>query len=273
MTLLEALILGIIQGISEFLPISSSGHLVLGEYFLGLDVSELKSFDVVVHVGTLLAILVYFWKDIWGLIRAVFVKDEKYRPLLGWIIVGTIPAVFVGLYGEEFIDSIFRDVYMVALAMTVMAVVFLIGEWVHRKRGPSKMNWWKALLIGVAQAVAIIPGVSRSGSTIVVGLFAGIKREEAARFSFLLGAPAIFGAGLLTSLKTGGELGVSIGPLVVGFLSAFIFGLFAVWGLMKFLKKHSLVVFAVYLLIVAALVWWQAGIVCCEPPVELTLSI
>lgn len=260
MSLIEALILGIVQGISEFLPISSSGHLVLGEYFLGLDVGELKSFDVVVHVGTLLAIVVYFWKDVWGLLKALFVKDDKYRPMLGWIIVGTIPAVFVGLYGEDFIDSIFRNVFMVALVMAIVAVVFLIGEYVHRKRKPGKMNWWKALLIGVAQSIALIPGVSRSGSTIVAGLFAGIKREEAARFSFLLGAPAIFGAGLLTALKSGGEVSVDLGALGVGFVSSFVFGLISVWGLMKFLKKHSLVVFAVYLLILAGLVYWQAGI-------------
>ena len=248
MEMFEALVLGAVQGITEFLPVSSSGHLVLGEHFLGLEVEGLKSFDVVVHMGTLLAILVYFWRDIWGLLKALFVKDEVYRPMIGWIIIGTLPAVAVGLLAEEWIDGIFRNVNAVAIVMMIVSAVFVLGEYVHKKEKKRRLNWWKALVIGCAQAVALIPGVSRSGSTIVAGLFNGIEREQAARFSFLLGAPAIFGAGLLTAIKSwDGGLGVSVEALSVGFVSSFLLGLLSVWGLMKFLKKHTLVVFAVYL--------------------------
>lgn len=255
MDLFQAFILGMLQGVSEFLPISSSGHLVLGEHFLGLEVADLKMFDVAVHVATLLAIVVYFWKDILGLFKA-FGKlccgnRDKDVQLLNYIIIGTLPVVGAGLFLEDWIDSIFRNVESVAFAMIVVAMVFVIGEWFLKKNGESKMNVWKALFIGFAQMLALVPGVSRSGSTIVAGLFSGMKREQAARFSFLLGTPAIFGAGLLKSLDffSGASIGVELSALAVGFVSAFLFGLISVWGLMKFLKKHTLLVFAVYLLV------------------------
>lgn len=258
----EALILGVLQGITEFLPISSSGHLVLGEHFLGLDMEGLKSFDVLVHVGTLLAIIVYFWKDFIGLLKAFFMFfvgkiDKEYGKLVGFIVIGTIPAVFLGLFGGDFIDSVFRDVKMVGLMMLLVGVVFILGEYVNKKVKKSDLNWWKVIIIGCAQALALIPGVSRSGSTIVAGLFNGVEREKAARFSFLLGMPVIAGAGLLTLLsipQTGGwGSNVEVMPsevMIIGLLSSFIAGLVSVALLMKFLKKHTLLVFAVYLILV-----------------------
>ncbi|MBT4917076.1 undecaprenyl-diphosphatase UppP [Candidatus Peregrinibacteria bacterium] len=257
----EALILGVLQGITEFLPISSSGHLVLGEHFLGLEMESLKTFDVLVHVGTLLAIIVYFWKDFIGLLKAFFGLflgkfDGEYVKLIGFIVIGTIPAVFLGLFGGDAIDSVFRDVKMVGLMMLLVGVVFILGEYVNKRVKKSELTWWKAIIIGLAQALALIPGVSRSGSTIVMGLFNGIEREKAARFSFLLGMPAIAGAGLLTTLdlfKGGGgisgDASISWIVLLVGFVSAFLAGLLSVSFLMKFLKKHTLLVFAVYLII------------------------
>ncbi len=253
MSILDALILGILQGISEFLPISSSGHLVLGEHWLGLDVEGLKSFDVLVHVATLLAILVYFWRDVWGMIRAIFIKGDPYRKLIGYIVLGTIPAVLIGLFGGDMIDYYYRNVAAVSAWMIVVAIVFFLGEYAYKRVGKGKINLRKAMIIGAAQAFALIPGVSRSGSTIVAGLFQGIKREEAARFSFLLGIPAIAGAGLLTILGDSGAFSTPPEVLLVGFVASFLAGIASIAFLMKFLKKHSLAVFAVYLLAIGSI--------------------
>lgn len=256
MNFLDALILGVLQGITEFLPISSSGHLILGENLLDLEVASLKVFDVVVHLGSLLAILIYFWRDIWMMIKSLgkFLTgkwSDPYARLIGFILIGTVPAVIVGFTLEDAIDGMFRNILAVAIWMIIVGVVFLIGEWFHKRGKTGEMKWWKALIIGCVQALALIPGVSRSGSTIVAGLFQGINRVEAARFSFLLGTPAIAGAGLLTAIKipANGGINIDLLPLVVGFFSSFLFGLLSVHFLMKFLKKHSLKVFAVYLIL------------------------
>jgi len=266
MTYLEAIILGIVQGITEFLPISSSGHLVISEELLGLQVEMYKSFDVAVHVGTLLAIIFYFWKDIVMLFKGLFsffqstakVSEDvkEFRPWILYIIIGTIPAVIVGLLFEDRIDGFFRDATRVAVTMIVIGIIFFLAEYVFGKVKSGKITWGKAIVIGLAQAVALIPGVSRSGSTIAAGLFQGVKRETAARFSFLLGAPAIFGAGMLTSIKHfgGGEaLNLDPGVILTGLLTSFVVGYFAVKWLMKYLKKHGLYVFGTYL-VVAGLV-------------------
>ena len=286
MELLDSLILGILQGITEFLPISSSGHLVLGEHYLELNVATLKSFDVVVHLGTLLAIFVYFWKDLFGMLKVVgrfFIGrvdlGDPYTRLILYVLIGTIPAGLLGIFGEDYIDGIFRDYKMVGICMFAMGFVFLFAEFVYKRRHKNSglkekliekvdgvrdfvqpggfepkeirgMTWRKAIVIGFAQAFALIPGISRSGSTIAAGLFQGIDRSKAARFSFLLGMPAMFGAGLLTALKIpeNGGLGVDIAPLTLGFFTSFVFGLLSVSFLMKFLKNHSLIVFSIYLI-------------------------
>lgn len=260
MTIFESLILGILQGITEFLPISSSGHLVIGESLLGLQVETLKSFDVVVHLGTFSAIIIYFWNDIIGLFKGLFSyvglakkssHNQEYRNLIGYILIGTVPAVFVGLFLGDSIDFLFRSTFYVGLWMIVVAEIFLLAEWASKKfKKEENLNWKKAIVIGLAQSVALIPGVSRSGSTIAAGLFQGISRERAARFSFLLALPAIFGAGLLTALKvykSGSGLYVEFLPLVIGFIASAVAGFASVYFLMKFLKKHSLNVFAYYL--------------------------
>jgi len=288
MSYLDAIILGIVQGVTEFLPISSSGHLVLGEHFLGLNVADLKSFDVAVHMATLLAIIIYFWKDFKGLVVGFLYvitgqvkKAGPYANLILYIVVGTVPAVIVGLFFEDVLDEYFRNIRSVAFFMLGAGVIFIIGEKVYRivYRGKSTgeklklkgdlikelirpgssekgevrgMKWYKAVIIGVFQAAALIPGVSRSGSTIVAGLFQGVDRSSAARFSFLLGIPAILGAGILTGMKIpeSGGLGVDIGVLMVGFVFAFLAGLVSVSFLMRFLKSNSLFVFAFYLIVV-----------------------
>jgi len=253
MEIFDAAILGVVQGVTEFLPISSSGHLVLGESLLGLEVDSLKSFDVAVHIGTLVAILGYFWKDFWRMLTFWMKGRDVERRLIMYIVIGTVPAVLAGVFLEDWIDSVFRGVAMVGWMMIAVGILFLLGEKVGGLLRKSKLNWWKALIIGLAQAVALIPGVSRSGSTIVAGLFQGIEREKAARFSFLLGAPAMLGAGIWTSMK-GGLVDAEVAPMLVGFVMSALVGFVAVWGLMQFLKKHSLAVFAVYLILIGGVV-------------------
>jgi len=259
MTFLDALILGIVQGITEFLPISSSGHLVLGEALLGLDVEALKSFDVAVHIGTLAAIIIYFWKDFVGLIMGFLSlirivkkkkKYEEYQRLVGYIVLGTIPAVIIGLFFGDLIDYLFRSPLYVGLFMIIVAEVFIIAEGVLKKfKNETEIKMGHALIIGVAQAAALIPGVSRSGSTIAAGIFQGVPREKAARFSFLLAMPAIFGAGLLTLVKEikADHFTVDAMPMIVGFIASVGSGFVAVYFLMNFLKNHTLKVFSIYL--------------------------
>lgn len=248
MTFLDALLLGLIQGIAEFLPISSSGHLVLLETVLGLNIEELKGFDVVLHAGTLLAMFVYFWNDILGLIT----KKSK-RPLLGYLILATIPAVIVGLTMEDWLDDVFRDPNAVLGMLLVLALFFVVAEKFPPQKNRTTFTLKNTFLMGLAQACALIPGISRSGSVIGMGLLFGLKREEAARFAFLLGIPAIGGATLLTGLKVAsGEAPLPELPLVaVGFVTSLVIGYFSVSFLMRFLKNHSLNVFALYLAIVA----------------------
>jgi undecaprenyl-diphosphatase len=265
MSILEALILGIVQGITEFLPVSSSGHLVLGETFLGLEVEALKSFDVVVHLGTLTAIVIYFLKDVVGLFRGLFSfiglyktdsRAKEYQKLIGYIILASIPAVLAGLFLEDTIDFLFRNALYVGLWMIIIGEIFILSEGVLKKYTKNReIGWFQALIIGLAQAVALIPGVSRSGFTIAAGLFQGVTREKAARFSFLMAMPVIFGAGLLTTVKElkGDEFSVEFMPLVVGFIASAVAGFVAVYFLMKFLKKHTLKVFAYYLFAVGGI--------------------
>lgn len=255
MNVFDSVILGIVQGVTEFLPISSSGHLILAEDILGLDISSLKSFDVALHMGTLVAILAYFWKDLWKMLKAFLslfvgkVHDRESVRMIGYILIGTIPAVIVGLLWGDKIDEVFRSTSLVAIMMIGGGFVFLLAEYVNKKVAVSRVGWRKALIIGLMQAVALIPGNSRSGMTISGGLLQGIKREEAARFSFLLGVPAIFGAGLLTYfdvVSVGDYFPFEVLPFIVGFGVSAIVGYFVIWGLMKFLKNHTLNVFAWY---------------------------
>jgi undecaprenyl-diphosphatase len=266
MNYLESIILGVIQGITEFLPISSSGHLVLGQEILGLNVETLRTFDVFVHLGTLMAILLYFYKDIILLLKGFLqiIKGKFKGPnqkTVFLVIIATIPAVIFGLTIDDVLDQWFRNPTSVATFMFLIAIFFWVAEDFSRKfkekRSLEKLNKKDALLMGLAQAFAIIPGVSRSGSTIATGLFLGQKREEAARFSFLMGVPAIAGAGILTSLKSSGEeIGIELSIILIGFFAAFISGLISIYILMKILKSNSLKGFSVYLMILAIIAWF-----------------
>ncbi len=241
MSLLQSALLGILQGITEFLPISSSGHLVVAETFLGLHVDGLKDFDVMLHMGTLFAILIYFRREVF---------DTKRWPLL---VAASVPAALVGIFLEAPIDTFFRNSNSVAIAMILVGLLFFITP----KTSTKSMTWGKGIAIGFTQALAIIPGVSRSGSTIWMGTQLGLKREEAARFSFLLGSIAIAGAGLLKGkdvLFDASVLHLSPSVLAVGFLAAFLSSLLAVTWLMKFLQNHSLKVFGAYRIVLGIVI-------------------
>jgi undecaprenyl-diphosphatase len=259
MTLFEAIILGIIQGITEFFPISSSGHLVLGQTFMNITTDNFFQFSVFVHIATLLAVLIYFRQIIIDTIKGVLRKDRQSLILTGCLIIATIPAVIVALTLSDAIDSFFSTPTPVFIAMICTGLVFIVGELIAKKI-PKKEhpNYITALFIGIIQSIAIIPGVSRSGSTLIAGMLTGLTREKAAEFSFLMAIPAIAGAGLFATLD-GLEENVKIewGPYIAGFIASFLAGYAAIYLLMKLYKKYSLVWFAVYLLVIPiiGLIW------------------
>lgn len=254
MNILDAVILGILQGITEFLPISSSGHLIIAEQWLGLPVEHLEGFDVAVHFGTLLAIIIYFRKDWLELAQSFFTyifrsknyKKGELHPL--YFIVGTIPAIIVGLLFSDLIQGNLRSGNAVAIGLIVVALYFVFAEYVKKHRPEKEIGLKEAIIIGIAQAFALIPGVSRSGATISTGLVLGIPREKAARFSFLLGGIAILAGTTLSIIKvTKGDFSLPASDiLIIGILTSFVAGVASITFLMKFLKHHTLIGFAVY---------------------------
>ena len=263
MSILQAFILGLVQGLTEFLPVSSSGHLVLVPWWLNWDSPGL-AFDALLHWGTLLAVVIYFWRDWWEMLMAL-VRKEQGKPtegkdhLLLAILVGTIPAALLGFLLEDFFESLFGQPATVAVFMIITGFLLIFAEWwtkSHKQGRPmEKLGYLDAIFVGIGQALAIAPGISRSGSTISAGLVRGLDRPTAARFSFLLGTPIIFGAGLL-KMKDLVEMGTgSMGmtPLVVGFLTAFISGFLAIRYLLRYLQNHTLNIFAYYVWAVAIL--------------------
>jgi len=247
MSLLQSIILGLLQGITEFLPISSSGHLVLIEKLFGLNVEELKDYDVALHIGSLLAILIYFRKTIWQILTS----DRKY---ILYLIIGTIPAIIAGITLEDKIDAMFRNTLSIGITLILVGIYFLIAEHFKQKSKSYKLqpiSYKLSALIGLAQMFALIPGVSRSGSTISTGILLGLDRKQAAEFSFLLGSIAISGAGLLTGLKLEGNF--DLHTTIPGFAVSFIASYFAIRFLMKFFEKNTLRPFAYYRFVIGAL--------------------
>ncbi|PKO13569.1 MAG: undecaprenyl-diphosphatase UppP [Chloroflexi bacterium HGW-Chloroflexi-10] len=265
MTIWQAIILGIIQGLTEFLPVSSSGHLVIAPYLFGWQIpeSQIFPFDVLVQWGTLLAVIIYFRKDLWGIVRDFLVGIFQKKPFgstnarMGWyLVIATIPAVVIGFLFKDAIEQVFHSVLATALFLLVTAGLLIISEKIQKtSKDLSKMNWVDALVIGFCQVLSILPGVSRSGSTIAGGLFRNIHRTEAARFSFLMSIPVMLGAGLL-SLDDLFEIPnlLSFAPsMVVGFISAAIVGFLSIHWLLKFLNKNKLIYFAYYCIILSVL--------------------
>ena len=195
MTILEAVILGIIQGLTEFLPISSSGHLVLGQELLGISIPG-NSFEVVVHLGTLCSVLIVFWPDIWELITSIrSTTSQKY--ILG-IVIATIPAVLIGLLFKDIISEAFDNIRVVSITLLITGLILFTTKYINIK--DINISLGRGLLIGIAQAAAIIPGISRSGVTISAGMHLGVSPDKAAKFSFLLAIPAIAGAGIINRI-------------------------------------------------------------------------
>ena len=266
--IIQAIVLGFVQGATEFVPVSSSGHLVIVPWLLGWPSPSLL-FDTVLHWGTLLSIVLVFWRDLWTNFVATLlsmVRRSLADPMarLGWfIVVGSIPAVFAGFLLKDPIEALFSDPLAAAGFLLVTAVLLAGSEQLARRRIPTDtlttMRWPQSIVIGLAQAIALAPGISRSGSTMAAGLGMGLRREDAARFSFLLGTPAFLGAGLLQlndALAAGSSAVVAQAPaLVTGFLVSALVGFVAIRGLLAYLRRHSLNVFAVYCVIASLVVF------------------
>ena len=254
MSLMQIVLLGILQGATEFLPVSSSGHLVIVPYLLGWNASSL-AVDTVLHLGTLVAILIYFRRDLlalgeawWQSLRTRSWETPEAR--LAWLIIlGSVPAALIGFLLEDWFESLFARPRAAALFLLGTAALLLLSEYLARRsRHLDSMSWRDALFIGVAQSLAIAPGLSRSGSTIAAALLLGFRRDDAARFSFLLAVPIILGSGLFQLLKfaAGSGVEVSWGKLFVAFLAAGVTGYAAISALLILVKRQSLWPFALY---------------------------
>ncbi|QWR76387.1 undecaprenyl-diphosphate phosphatase [Candidatus Magnetomonas plexicatena] len=259
MEIVQAIVLGIVQGISEFFPISSTAHLILVPWFFGwTGAVDSLEFDIALHVGTLLALVVFFFKD-W---LEMFFKKHKRR-LLFLIIVATVPGAVAGKLLDKFAETSLRSPLIIAISLIVVAIAMFISERVGIKvQTVEKLSFLDALLIGVAQAVAIIPGVSRSGATITMGMFLGMKRHEAARFSFLMCTPIVAGAACLHGyhILKAGHAGFNLSMFAFGVLASFISGVLTIKFLLSLFKRFSLNGFVYYriilaVVIIAAMVW------------------
>ena len=263
MTPLEAALLGVLQGMTEFLPISSSAHLLLARALFGwtVDARFGLAFDVAVHVGTLAAVAIYFRKDVAALLRAAgdpraWAATEGAGGLLRAIAIGTIPVAVVGLVAADLISGSLRNVEVASVALAAGALVMLAAERIRRgERDGRGLGAWEALLLGAAQATALVPGVSRSGAVLSVAMLLGLRRERAARFAFLLGIPAILAAGVreALALASAGVPAGGAGAMVIGIASSTIVGYLALKYFLRYVALHSLDPFAAYRLALAGL--------------------
>ena len=250
MTLLEAIILGIIQGLTEFLPISSSGHLVLGQYLLDVKLKG-NSFEIVTHLGTLISVLCIFWKEILSLILDI--TDKNNRKYIFYLILGTIPAVIIGFGAKSYISELFESVQLVSIALMVTGLILFFSKKVKNNSLPIDAK--KALLIGITQAIAIIPGISRSGITICTALALGMSGKNAAKFSFLLAIPAISGAGLLLALDPQSDITfIPLTSLIVAFMSSFLVGYICLKWLLSLLESGKFYFFGYYCFMIGLIV-------------------
>ena len=261
MSLLEAILIGIIQGATEFLPISSDGHLVLIPAVFGLSQPDLVLIGLV-HAGTLLAIVSYFWRDLLAIARAVFAGLTQRQPFatadarLGYFMVlGSIPAAIVGLLAMDFFEEQFGSPTVAAVGLLVTAAFLVAGERLNRgTKTLDRLTWLDTLIIGSFQVLALLPGVSRSGTTIAAGLWRGLDRPTAARFSFLVGLPAIAGAGLLAILDIFSAQGsLPSGHYLAAFVAAAVVGYACIAFLLNWVKRHTLYPFAIYCAVVGLL--------------------
>lgn len=284
----EAILLGLLQGLTEFLPVSSSGHLQIGKELLGIKNSGDLVFEVVVHAATVLSTIVVFRKQIWGLLKSLFVKDGLFRSIAHpskfndgtdyvlKILLSMIPVFIVGMFFKDAVEGLFgSSIHVVAGALLVTAALLLLSDnagkifgcccrrrkcaeadAVSDKGRRNGISYWQAFVVGLGQAIAVIPGLSRSGTTIATGLLCGVKRDVVAQFSFLMVLIPILGEAFLEIV--GGDMASStVGalPLVLGFISAFVAGLFACRVMIALVKKTKLGWFALYCAVVAVLIF------------------
>jgi len=271
LSLIEAIILGIVQGITEFLPISSTGHLTLAGKFMGLISEEnpehWTSFIAVIQLGTMLSIFVYFWKDLLNILKEflqnnlqkrVKYSEQSTNSKLGWmIILGTIPIVVIGLLFKDLIEgALTKNLYVISGSLIVLAIILAIAEKTAKfKKNIENVTILDSVLIGLAQAVALIPGSSRSGTTITGGLFLGLKRDVAARFSFLLSVPAILASGMLQLIESLKYINYDLTVnLIVATIVSAVSGYLAIDFLLKFLKKNTTFVFIYYRIALGVLI-------------------
>jgi undecaprenyl-diphosphatase len=261
MTLMHAVLLGIIQGLTEFIPVSSTAHLLIGQRLLGLPADNaMFSFLVIVQLGTLISLFVFYWKDLLAIVKATlgFRKPTPERNIGLYIIIATIPALLAGYLLRDAVETLFRTPLLQAsIRLFSAAILLTLAELLTRKnRDLESMTWLDAFLIGVMQIIAIFPGASRSGTTISGGMFRGFDRPSAARFAFLMSVPVMLAAGgyeMLDVIQMP-NIGEFFPLLVVGFVSAAIFGWFAIKWLIDYLSKRSLYVFAIYCVVVGIIV-------------------
>jgi undecaprenyl-diphosphatase len=270
MGLVEAIVLAVVQGLTEFLPISSTAHLRIVPALMGWD-DPGAAFSAVIQVGTLVAVVTYFWRDLVRIAAAVFVDTRSgklattHDARLGWmIVVGTLPIVVCGVLFREDIRTTLRSLYVVTAALAGVAVLLAIAELAVRRRrlagregrDVGQTTWTDAVVVGLAQAAALVPGTSRSGATILGGLCCGLSREAAARFSFLLSIPSVLAAGIFELIEARHELLASqsqIANLAVGLVGSAVVGYATIPWLLGFLRNHSTFVFIVYRLLLAGL--------------------
>lgn len=253
MTFFKSIILGIVQGLTEFLPVSSSGHLVIFQKLLKFNDPGVL-FEITVHLGTLIAVIVYFRQDIWKIIRSIFIwqKDaseeiKRSHSLLFHLIIASIVTAIIGFAFKDMFESFFENTLLVGLMLIVTGIILFISDKIKRT-DKTKMSVPSSLLVGFAQSIAIIPGISRSGATITTGIFTGRTRDLATRFSFLLFIPAIIGATLLKLKNLQDAISVSgaAGNFITGGIAAAIVGYFAIAVLIRIIKKAKLFYFSIY---------------------------
>ncbi len=258
----DSILLGFVQGITEFLPISSSGHLILARDIFGISQTGSLAFDAILQLATACTVVLYFRNDICDLVKNLFKKqkDPEKTKLTYYLIIGTIPAVILGLMIQEYMETIFRSTFLVAMTLIAGALVMFAADKILQKRikeNTQTQNMLiKSLGVGLFQCLALVPGMSRSGMTISGGYILGLKKEVAIRFSFLLSIPIIVGSGLVKALdiiKDPSIIGGEVSILLFGAISAFVFGWFAIDFLLKFLKTNSFKGFVVYRIVLAVL--------------------
>ena len=270
MTYLEAVILGLVQGLAEFLPISSSGHLALLQQWFGIEEDKVLLFAVLLHVGTLISVFIVYWKDIWELIvelcltikdictgKGLRLEERPVRKLGVMIIVATIPTGLIGILFNDFFDSLYTSVLPIGIGLIITGILLTLAERMGTsKRGIKQMNYRNAVFIGIVQGIAICPGISRSGSTLFGSLVCNLNREFAVKYVFLISIPSILGSAVLeapAALEAGLDMTL-LGPVIVGMIVAAVSGLVAIKTMIKVVSNKKLNYFSYYVWLLGAAV-------------------